>query len=92
MILRASLRIGAYCSLAREVTILLDGNHSTDWITTFPFPRFRESARAIAGYNRTRGGVVIGYDVWIGYGATILSGVTIGDGAVVAARAACPPN
>lgn len=83
----ASLRIGAFCSIAREVTILLDGNHNTDWITTFPFPRFRDSVRAIDGYNLTRGGVVIGNDVWIGDGATIMSGVTIGDGAVVAARA-----
>ena len=82
-----SLRIGSFCSLAREVTILLDGNHRTDWITTFPFTKFRESARDIEGVIRTSIGVVIGNDVWIGYGATILSGVTIGDGAVVAAGA-----
>lgn len=82
-----SLRIGSFCSLAREVTILLDGNHRTDWITTFPFPKYRESARGIEGVIRTNSGVVIGNDVWIGYGATILPGVTIGDGAVVAARA-----
>lgn len=84
---RSTLRVGAYCSIAREVTIILDGEHRTDWVTTFPFPYFRASARDIPGHPRTRGDVVIGNDVWIGFGATILSGVTLGNGAVVGARA-----
>lgn len=82
----ATLKIGAFCSIAGGVTIFLGGNHRIDWITTFPFPAFRESAMAIADHTITKGDVVIGNDVWIGEGATILSGVQIGNGAVVGAR------
>jgi len=79
------LRIGSFCSLARKVTIFLGGDHRIDWVTTYPFMHFRESARHVEGHPRTKGDVVIGNDVWIGYGATILSGVRIGNGAVVGA-------
>ena len=81
----ASLRIGAFCSIGRGVTIILDGDHRIDWVTTYPFMRFRDSARGIEGHPRSRGAVVIENDVWIGYGATILSGVRLGNGAVVGA-------
>jgi acetyltransferase-like isoleucine patch superfamily enzyme len=84
---QASLHVGAFCSIAREVTIILGGEHRVDWVTTYPFMNFRKSAEGIAGHPKTRGDVVIGNDVWIGYGATIMSGVRIGDGAVVGARA-----
>src|ERR1700722_6283328 len=80
-----SLRIGSFCSIARNVTIFLGGDHRVDWVTTFPFRDFRKSAAAIAGVPHSKGDVVIGNDVWIGYGATILSGVTIGNGAVIGA-------
>jgi len=80
-----TLRVGAFCSFARGVTIILNGQHRMDWVTTYPFPKFRESARGIGGHVESKGDVVIGNDVWVGYGATILAGVTIGDGAVVGA-------
>lgn len=87
----ARLAIGRYCSIADRVEILLGGNHRTDWASTFPFGAFAETWPEAgplgAGYHASRGGVVIGSDVWLGSGATILSGVTIGHGAVVAARA-----
>lgn len=82
----STLRIGAYCSIADGVNILLGGHHRVDWVTTYPFPQFIEEARDITGFNGTRGDVVIGNDVWLGTGCTILSGVTVGDGAVVAAQ------
>jgi acetyltransferase-like isoleucine patch superfamily enzyme len=82
-----TLRVGAFCSFARDVTIILGGQHRMDWVTTYPFPKFRASARAITGHVRSKGDVVIGNDVWVGYGATILAGVTVGDGAVVGAGA-----
>lgn len=82
-----TLRVGAFCSFARDVTIILNGNHRTDWVTTYPFPKFRESARGVQGHVASKGDVVIGNDVWIGHGATILAGVTIGNGAVVGAGA-----
>jgi acetyltransferase-like isoleucine patch superfamily enzyme len=83
------LIIGDYSSIAEEVTILLGGNHRMDWVTTYPFPAFPEkwpNAAKIKGHPSSKGDVIIGNDVWIGFGCTILSGVKIGDGAVVAAR------
>src|SRR5271169_4504044 len=62
----ATLKVGVFCSIAADVTIFLGGNHRIDWITTYPFPFFRESAKGIAGYRATKGDVIIGNDVWIG--------------------------
>jgi acetyltransferase-like isoleucine patch superfamily enzyme len=81
----ATLRVGAFCAIAGNVSILLGGNHRVDWITTYPFSRLRECAKSITGHPQTKGDVVIGNDVWIGAGSTILSGVTIGNGAVIGA-------
>lgn len=86
----AGLTIGRYCSIAANVTILLGGNHRTEWITTYPFGHVhidRLGGEGIVGNPFSRGDVEIGNDVWIGHGATILSGVSIGHGAVVAAQA-----
>jgi acetyltransferase-like isoleucine patch superfamily enzyme len=84
------LTIGRYCSIADKVEILLGGNHRTDWGTTYPFSAFRElwsSAPPSEEYHTSRGDVTIGHDVWLGSGAIIMSGVTVGHGAVVAAHA-----
>jgi acetyltransferase-like isoleucine patch superfamily enzyme len=83
----STLKVGAYCSIAEEVKILLGGHHRTDWLTTFPFPAFLPEAKHISDYNGTHGDVVIGSDVWLCSGCTILSGVSIGHGAVIAAGA-----
>jgi acetyltransferase-like isoleucine patch superfamily enzyme len=83
----AKLRIGKFCSFAENVTILLGGNHRTDWVTTYPFSALFESARGISGHPMSKGDINIGHDVWIGSGATILSGVSVGNGAVVGAGA-----
>ena len=83
------LHIGRFCSIADEVTIVLGGNHRTDWVTTYPFNVLSEpfpKACDIKGHPATKGDVWIGNDVWIGLGATILSGVHIGDGAVIGAN------
>ena len=79
----ATFRIGAFCSIASDVKIYLGGEHRTDWVTTYPFNYFWESAKQIKGHPKTKGDVTIGNDVWIGAGAVIISGVTIGDGAVI---------
>lgn len=81
----SKLIIGRYCSLA-SCTILLGGEHHTDWVTTYPFNIMFEEGHQYIGHPRTKGDVVIGNDVWIGHEALILSGVRIGDGAVIAAR------
>jgi len=88
----ATLKVGSFCSIARGVRIFLGGNHRIDWITTYPFPVFRESARAIAGHPATKGDVIIGHDVWIGADATILSGIRIGNGAVIGACSVVTKN
>ena len=87
------LKIGKFCSIAQQVTIHLGGNHNMNRVTTYQFVGFPNDwpeadflpIQEIYGFSK--GDVVIGNDVWIGYGATILSGVHIGDGAVVGARA-----
>lgn len=84
------LVMGRFCSIAEQVTIIMGGNHRSDWVTTYPFSAFTETwpeAVTIKGHPASKGDIIIGHDVWIGYGATILSGVTIGSGAVIGARA-----
>ncbi|MEO8026053.1 MAG: CatB-related O-acetyltransferase [Bryobacteraceae bacterium] len=85
----ASLSIGKYCSIADDVEIALGGNHRVDWVTTYPFPALRgwREAKSIQGHPTTRGNVIIRNDVWLGRGCTVLSGVTIGNGAVCGSRA-----
>ena len=85
----AALAIGRYGSIADGVELLLGGNHRTDWVTTYPFPALPglwPEAAGNTGFSGTRGDISIGHDVWIGSQAMILSGVTIGHGAVIAAR------
>lgn len=84
------LRIGKFCSIADHVSLFLGGNHRTDWVTTYPFSAFAPlwpEAAGIKGHPGTNGDIVIGNDVWLASGCTILSGVGIGDGAAIAARA-----
>lgn len=85
----ATLTIGRFCSIATGAQILLGGNHHVDWPTTYPFPEFFVQHANISGYATGKGDVNIGNDVWIGMDAMVLSGITIGDGAVIAARAVC---
>ena len=78
------LYIGSYCSIAPGVQFLLGGEHTTKSISTYPFKVkvFGESKSA-----GSKGDIVVKDDVWIGINAIICSGVTIGQGAVVAAGA-----
>jgi len=83
---KEKINIGKYCSIAENVTIFGGGEHRTDWVTSFPISiAFNLGAAWQDGIPATKGQTLIGNDVWIGYGSTILSGVTIGDGAVVGA-------
>lgn len=79
------LNIGNYCSIAEGVMFLLSGEHSIDTIASFPFKAKVLKICEMEGLSR--GDIVVDDDVWIGYGATIMSGVHIGQGAVVAAGA-----
>ncbi len=80
------LIIGRFCSIAAETRFIMNGgNHATTWFTTFPFPIFGEGWEVAAPESWPyKGDTVVGHDVWIGYGATIMPGVEIGHGAIVA--------
>lgn len=88
----AKLRIGKYCSIAGGVRIFLGGDHRTDWVTTYPFNFFEVDYKYIKGHPHTKGDVVIGNDVWLAQKCVIMSGVTIGDGACVAAHTVVTKN
>lgn len=81
----ATLRVGAYCSIGDDVKILLGGEHHTEWISTYPFPLLQDDVAHFGGYPLSKGDVEIENDIWIGRESMILSGVTIGNGAVVGA-------
>ncbi len=77
--------IGSYCSAAPGVHIMAGGNHTTR-VATYPF-RSRLLGEWFPEDNISKGPVIIGHDVWIGTGAFIMSGLQIGSGSIVAARA-----
>lgn len=76
------LEIGNFVSIAEGVKFLLGGNHEIDTFTTFPFKVkfFGEKMEA-----KTKGSIIVKDDVWIGTNSLILSGVVIGQGAIVGA-------
>jgi len=66
------------------------GNHRSDFVTTYPFATLRKywpSVPPNCNDHVAKGDVLIGNDVWIGASAFLASGISIGDGAVVAAHA-----
>jgi virginiamycin A acetyltransferase len=81
------LIIGKFCMIASDVKFIMNGaNHLTKALTTYPFAIFGngwENAMEGKTYPQ-KGNINIGNDVWIGYNATIMAGVTIGDGAIIA--------
>lgn len=79
------LHIGKYCSFAENVTIMLGGEHRIDWVSTYAFPTLFEKAKGHPGWPKLKGDTVVGNDVWVGRDSIILSGVTIGDGAIIGA-------
>ena len=90
------IRIGNFCSIATDLTIIGYDHHS-EWITMYPFLDdanrslwpgtagipYPQAARF--GSNKSRGDIIIGHDVWIGYGVKLFKGITIGNGAVIGA-------
>ena len=86
------LKIGKFCSIACGAKFLFtSGNHAMQSLSTYPFPicfdEWELDAKNIRDAWDNKGDTVIGNDVWIGYEAVILSGVTIGDGAIIGTRA-----
>lgn len=84
------LIIGKFCMIASGATFIMNGgNHLTDAVTAYPFAIFGgDWSGAMEGrHYPVKGDTVIGNDVWIGHQATIMPGVRIGDGAIIAANA-----
>ena len=81
-----SLRIGAYVSIAPNVHFILSGNHQTETLFCYPI-RSLLTGKHCREDSMSKGAIIVEDEAWIGYGALILSGVTIGKGSVVAAGA-----
>lgn len=86
---KVKLTIGKFCAIAAETRLIMTGDHKLDAITTYPFPIFGQGwESAFNVYDLpVKGDIVVGNDVWFGYDSLIMNGVTIGSGAIVAARA-----
>lgn len=85
----SSLIIGKFCSIAENTVFVLGGEHSFDVFSTFPY---KEKLFGSDIDTISKGNIIVDDDVWIGHGATILSGVHIGQGAIVAAGAVVASN
>ena len=86
------LVIGKFCSIACGAKFIFNSaNHTLSSLSTYPFPIFFEewglNVKDVATAWDNKGDIVIGNDVWIGYEAVIMAGVTIGDGAIIGTRA-----
>ncbi|MDJ0775754.1 MAG: CatB-related O-acetyltransferase [Mastigocoleus sp. MO_167.B18] len=88
------IKIGKFCSLAKDVVIFGGGEHILTRATTFPFKWLSPDAEPEEKYTdaSAKGATIIGHDVWVGYGATILSGVKVGNGVVIGAGAVVSKN
>lgn len=84
------LIIGKFCMIASDVQFIMNGaNHLTHAISSYPFAIFGQGwQQAMEGKQYpSKGDTVIGNDVWLGYKAAIMPGITIGDGAIIGAYA-----
>ncbi len=83
------LIIGKFCMIASDVTFIMNGgNHLTEATSAYPFAIFGGAwEEAMKGKTYpSKGDTIIGNDVWIGYGATIMPGIKIGDSAIIASK------
>ena len=86
------LIIGKFCSIACGAKFLFNSaNHTLSSLSSYPFPLFFEEwgldKQNVTASWDNKGDIIIGNDVWIGYEAVLMAGVTIGDGTVIGARA-----
>jgi acetyltransferase-like isoleucine patch superfamily enzyme len=84
------INVGKYVSIGRDCNFFLHANHRIDWITTSsqlwgPVNDQIANMHMEMGHPTCNGDINVGCDVWIGAKSTIMSGIKIHDGAVVAA-------
>lgn len=84
------LIIGKFCAIAKGIEFVMNGaNHRMNSVTTYPFNIFGQGWEKFAPTLEQlplKGDTVVGNDVWIGQNVTIMPGVHIGDGAIIAAN------
>lgn len=85
--MEAPLKVGAFCSIGPDVLFFSKADHPIDLPSTYPFKTLIWDTDKPNQDAVTKGGISIGNDVWIGARAIIMSGVTIADGAIIAAGA-----
>ena len=87
---QTKLKIGKFVSIAQNVAFMLDAEHYTDHMSTYPFKVKMLKECSCEAFSK--GDIIIDDDVWIGYGAIIMSGVHIGQGAIIAAGSVVTKN
>ncbi len=86
---KVKLVFGKFCAIAAETRFIMTGDHKLDAISSFPFPIFGHGWEKVFDFKDipVKGDIIVGNDVWFGYDSLIMNGVTIGNGAIIAARA-----
>lgn len=81
------LIIGKFCQIATEVKFIMNGgNHQLTGYSTFPFSIFGDKWKDVPLSPKNKKDTVIGNDVWIGHSTTIMPGIHINDGAIIASK------
>jgi len=83
------LRIGRFCSISANLKVFIGGNHRFDWTSTYPYGHCLPTSKyfkPFSGHPAAAKPVIIGHDVWIGRDVTIMQGVKIGNGSIIAAN------
>jgi virginiamycin A acetyltransferase len=86
---KVKLVIGKFCAIAAETRFIMTGDHKLDAVSTYPFSIFGqgwEDAFEVLDLP-VKGDIIVGNDVWFGYNSLVKNGVTIGNGAIIAACA-----
>jgi virginiamycin A acetyltransferase len=90
------LIIGKFCAIAQDVKFIMNGaNHKISGLSTYPFSIFGNGWEKVIpkpGDLPYKGDTVVGNDVWIGYDATIMPGIKIGDGTIIASKSVVVKN
>jgi len=89
---QSPVEIGAFCAIGPGVLFVCQADHPSETASSFGLQNQIFKTKTMNEYLRTKGPIVVGNDVWVGARAIILSGVTIGDGAVVAAGSVVTKN
>ena len=86
----STVTCGKFVSIGEKVTMFLGNGvgHDSNFLTTYPFGEIHQNVFPNVKNNskNTNGSIKIGNDIWIGHGSTLMSGITIGDGAIIAAN------